>query len=137
MLSVIYVSVADPLIRDEDIAAILLASRRNNKRHALTGALIYNGHNFMQLLEGRADEVETCLATIGRDPRHFGMVTLIDEPIDQRHFQDWAMGFHDLDSPDMASVPGYSEFLNKELSSDEFKDAGRLKKLLMVFRKQM
>jgi hypothetical protein len=61
LLSVIYVSVADPLIRDEDIAAILLAARRNNRRDDLTGALIYNGHNFMQLLEGPAKKVEACL----------------------------------------------------------------------------
>lgn len=91
MLSVIYVSVADPLIRDEDIAAILLASRRNNKRHALTGALIYNGHNFMQLLEGPADEVETCLAAIGRDPRHSGMTEIRRRTVYDRDFAEWSM----------------------------------------------
>ncbi|MGN6689618.1 MAG: BLUF domain-containing protein, partial [Sphingopyxis sp.] len=47
MLSVIYVSVADPLVRDHDIAAILVFARRNNVRDVLTGALIYNGYNFM------------------------------------------------------------------------------------------
>ena len=74
MLSVTYVSVADPLISDEDIAAILVSARRNNARDELTGALVYNGHNFLQLLEGPDDQVEACLAVIRADPRHSGMV---------------------------------------------------------------
>ena len=78
MLSVIYVSVADPLIRDEDIAAILLAARRNNRRDDLTGALIYNGHNFMQLLEGPAKKIEACLDAIRRVMRGEIVITLDD-----------------------------------------------------------
>jgi hypothetical protein len=91
LLSVIYVSVADPLIRDQDIAAILLASRRNNARHGLTGALIYNGHNFMQLLEGPAKEVEICLEAIRRDPRHSGLTEVRRRPVYERDFAEWSM----------------------------------------------
>lgn len=91
MLSVIYVSVADPLIREEDIAAILLASRRNNARVGLTGALIYNGYNFMQLLEGPAGEVETCLDAIRADGRHSGMTEVRRRTVDARDFAEWSM----------------------------------------------
>lgn len=91
MLSVIYVSVADPLIRDEDMAAILLASRRNNARRRLTGALIYNGHNFMQLLEGPAEEVDVCLEAIRRDPRHSGMTEVRRRTVYDRDFAEWSM----------------------------------------------
>lgn len=91
MLSVIYVSVADPLIREEDIAAILLAARRNNQRDDLTGALIYNGHNFMQLLEGPAKKVEACLDAIRRDPRHSGMTEVRRRSVETRDFADWSM----------------------------------------------
>ena len=51
MRSIIYVSVADPLITPDDIADILGTARRNNARDALTGALIFNGHNFMPVDE--------------------------------------------------------------------------------------
>lgn len=91
MISVIYVSVADPLIREEDIAAILLSARRNNRRDGLTGALIYNGHNFMQLLEGPAREVDACLDTIRGDARHSGMVEVRRRAIDVREFAEWSM----------------------------------------------
>lgn len=91
LISVVYVSVADPLIREEDIAAILLSARRNNARDGLTGALIYNGHNFMQLLEGPAREVDACLDTIRSDARHSGMVEVRRRAIEVREFAEWSM----------------------------------------------
>ncbi len=103
MLSVIYISVADPLISAEDIDAILATARRNNARDALTGALIYNGHNFMQLLEGPADKVDACLSAIGADGRHSGMLEIRRRVVDRRAFDDWSMlyernfGGHDAD----------------------------------------
>ena len=91
MLSVTYVSVADPLINEEDIAAILVAARRNNMRDELTGALVYNGVNFLQLLEGPDDRVDACLAAIRADPRHSGMIEVRRRPIETRDFAEWAM----------------------------------------------
>lgn len=91
MLSVIYVSVADPLLSTTDIDAILVAARRNNARDELSGALIYNGHNFMQLLEGAAESVDTCLATIAGDARHSGMVEIRRRQIEVREFAGWSM----------------------------------------------
>ena len=91
MLSVTYVSVADPLIRDHDIAAILVSACRNNARDELTGALVYNGHNFLQLLEGPDKRLEACLATIRSDPRHSGMVEVRRRAVETRDFAEWAM----------------------------------------------
>lgn len=91
MLSVTYVSVADPLIGDDDIAAILVSACRNNARDQLTGALVYNGHNFLQLLEGPDEKVEACLAAIGRDPRHSGMIEVRRRAVETRDFGEWAM----------------------------------------------
>ncbi|RYD44692.1 MAG: BLUF domain-containing protein [Sphingomonadales bacterium] len=91
MLSVTYVSVADPLISDEDIAAILVSACRNNARDELTGALIYNGHNFLQLLEGPDEKVEACLAAIKTDSRHSGMTEVRRRAVETRDFGEWAM----------------------------------------------
>lgn len=91
MLSVIYVSVADPLLSQGDIDAILATARCNNARDALTGALIYNGHNFMQLLEGPADRLDACLAAIRTDARHSGMIEIRRRAIEKRDFAEWSM----------------------------------------------
>lgn len=112
MLSVIYVSVADPLIGEEDIAALVEQARRNNAREGLTGALIYNGHNFMQLLEGPADKVEACLAVICTDARHSGMTEVRRREIDTRDFALWSMLYtaefrgHDADLARLAAGTG-------------------------------
>ncbi|SEH13493.1 Sensors of blue-light using FAD [Sphingopyxis sp. YR583] len=91
MLSVTYVSVADPSISDEEIASILVSARRNNVRDELTGALVYNGHNFLQLLEGPDEKVEACLAVIRDDARHSGMIEVRRRTIEARDFGEWAM----------------------------------------------
>lgn len=91
LLSVTYVSVADPSISDEEIASILVSARRNNVRDELTGALVYNGHNFLQLLEGPDEKVEACLAVIRDDARHSGMIEVRRRTIEARDFGEWAM----------------------------------------------
>lgn len=91
MLSVTYVSVADPLISEEDIASILVSARNNNARDELTGALVYNGHNFLQLLEGPDEKVDACLAIIRNDPRHSGMTEVRRRAVETRDFGEWAM----------------------------------------------
>ncbi len=91
MLSIIYISVADPLIGEPDIAALLIQARRNNQRDGLTGALIFNGHNFLQLLEGPADKLDACLAAIRQDSRHSGMIEIRRREIDERAFADWSL----------------------------------------------
>lgn len=107
--SVIYVSVADPLMSREDIEAILDTARRNNARDALTGALIYNGHNFMQLLEGPLDKVDACLSAIREDRRHSGMVEIRRCIVERRDFADWSMLYeahftgHDADLARLAA----------------------------------
>ncbi|MBN8842440.1 MAG: BLUF domain-containing protein [Sphingomonadales bacterium] len=106
MLSVIYVSVADPLIRDEDIAAMLTSARRNNARDDLTGALIYNGNNFMQLLEGEASRVDKCLNAIRNDTRHSGMTEVRRRTIETRDFADWFMLYY-------PGFDGYDENLGR------------------------
>ena len=91
MLSVVYVSVADPTIGEDDVASIVDIARHNNARSALTGALIYNGNNFLQLLEGPDDAVEACLAAIRNDTRHSGMVEIRRRAIEKRDFAAWTM----------------------------------------------
>lgn len=96
MLSVVYVSVADPGLTPADIAALVGHAQVNNARDALTGALIYNGQNFMQLLEGPVARVEACLARIRADLRHNGMIEIRRRLIDEREFAAFSMLYSPL-----------------------------------------
>lgn len=92
----------------------------------------------MQLLEGDAEKVWAAHARIMKDPRHRGVMTILQEPIETRLFTDWSMAFGNLDDPAVASVDGISGFLDRSFTDEAFThDASRCLKLLRMFRQSM
>jgi len=86
----LYISTAPTLPREE-VDAILAASARNNPARGITGLLLFNGRNFLQLLEGDEGEVASLMDTITADPRHSGVSVLDRRGITERTCPDWAM----------------------------------------------
>jgi hypothetical protein len=86
----LYISTAPTLPREE-VEAILAASARNNPARGITGLLLFNGRNFLQLLEGEEREVAGLMETITADPRHAGVSVLDRRTIEARTCPDWAM----------------------------------------------
>lgn len=99
MKSVLYVSVADPGLGTDAIHDIVSHSQRRNGADGVSGILLYNGSNFLQLIEGEAAMIDACYARIQRDPRHNGIVTLRDMPIGEREFPEWAMRYCLVEQP--------------------------------------
>ena len=75
------------------IEAILAASRSNNGRVGVTGALMFNAGCFAQVLEGPMDAVEATFERIQQDERHGDVSLLAFGPADARAFESWSMGF--------------------------------------------
>jgi hypothetical protein len=118
--------------------ALLLQSREKNTRLGLTGMLLYKDGNFIQALEGPDDAVEALYRSIERDPRHHGVLRLTRQPIQDREFAAWSMGFQNLDEANLQQLPGFSTFMNEPLNSPMFKtDPTRVGKLLRMFREKM
>lgn len=86
----LYISTA-PTLRREEVDAILAASARNNPARGITGLLLFNGRNFLQLLEGEDTEVAGLMETITADQRHAGVSVLDRRAIAARACPDWAM----------------------------------------------
>lgn len=86
----LYISTAPSLSRRE-VESILESSARNNPTRGVTGLLLYNGRNFLQLLEGEEAELVELMLRIAHDPRHSGVSLLERRPIDSRACPDWAM----------------------------------------------
>ena len=84
----LYVSTAPDLRRDE-ISAIIASCESNNAEHGITGLLIYNGRNFLQLLEGAEKDLLWVMRRISGDVRHSGISVLEDTVIDERTCTDW------------------------------------------------
>ncbi len=138
MFHLIYVSSAAYLFSNDELRALLETCRENNSRQDITGLLLYKEGNFMQVLEGDEELVQGLHAKISRDPRHNGLLTLLQGAVAEREFPDWSMGFRDLDSPEIRALPGYNDFLNIPLTSGEFlANPSRAQTLLRVFKSRM
>ena len=138
MIHLVYVSSAVSQFTDEQLEALLAESRANNERVGITGMLLHKDGNFMQVLEGEEGTVMEVHGRIARDMRHRDLVTMIKEPISERKFPDWTMGFGNLDDPRVRALPGYSDFLDLPLTSAAFE--GKLPRslmLLMIFKQNM
>lgn len=90
MRRIVYVSTASGLSAAE-IAHILESAQRNNAEREITGFLLYNGRNFLQLIEGPQAALMSLMSTLARDPRHSGMLTMVDEAISERSCPSWTM----------------------------------------------
>ncbi len=84
---------------------ILERSRSNNSRDAITGALLFNLGCFAQVLEGPLSKVEAAFERIQQDDRHGEVSLLALDPITERSFPAWAMGYVG-GSPDQAKSFG-------------------------------
>ena len=141
MYFLIYLSIAVRPFSAEELVNCLKRWRASNERAALTGMLLYKEGNFLQVLEGEESAVRALFADrISHDPRHHKLTVLLEGPIQEREFSDWSMGFRNLSDDDgnaaaVADLPGYSEFMNTELSTAAFAaDPSRAQRLLRIFK---
>jgi hypothetical protein len=132
MFQFVYVSSAVLLFSDEDLKNLLEVSRRRNQECGVTGLLLYVRGNFIQLLEGRQEDVLATRARIEADKRHRGIVPLLEGWSEKREFPDWSMGFELVREEDRATLPGLSDFLERN-SDPSAQQSGALK-LLEFFR---
>ncbi len=88
---VFYVSRA--LLGPDEVQPLLTRARLNNQRLGLTGALLYSGGHFAQVLEGPGEVLAQVMDAIARDARHDQLRCLQQGDIAQRRLGDWDMAF--------------------------------------------
>lgn len=136
MRHIIYICSAATKPSEQDLVNLLDQARTRNKRHNVTGMLLYEEDTYMQVLEGSHSDVGDIFASIQRDKRVDRMITLVDEAIDERDFPDWHMGFKDLRGAKPDELEGYCDFFDKEICREFANEANTLAiDLLMSFSK--
>jgi hypothetical protein len=75
----------------ETLDRILQTSRANNVRDGITGALVINQHNFLQLLEGDRGAIGQCFMRIMQDDRHHDIQVIATGEAAHRLFVEWSM----------------------------------------------
>ena len=67
MICLVYISSAILGLSQKQILNIVKESKKNNERFDISGILLYNNGNFMQLIEGERAEVERLYEKIRHD----------------------------------------------------------------------
>ena len=91
MLRLLYFSKVTGQMSEDTLRAIVEASARRNAAQGITGALVFNGRNFCQVLEGEDAAVRALVARIRQDDRHSDFKIIDAKQVDRRHFPDWSM----------------------------------------------
>jgi len=93
--------------------------------------LLYLEGKFIQVLEGRENEVRKLYGKICNDPRHKRVITVVEGNSPSRVFIDWSMGFKKLSYAGFEDVTGFQDI------DSFFKDEERIENghLLLVLLK--
>ena len=94
----LYVSTADPDMRNDVLEHLLETAERRNAALNITGLLVFTGTHFMQLLEGPKDAVEAVFDMICQDRRHNAIARLIAEPVEERSCPNWSMALRVIET---------------------------------------
>jgi len=103
---IIYLSTGIKWFSEAELAEILTASNKNNRRDNITGLLLYNDGNFIQLLEGDEADVQHTFQRISTDQRHKSITPIASGKLKKRNFPEWAMGFRSIYANDIQQLEG-------------------------------
>lgn len=133
LIHCIYCSaVTDENLSKEALEDILEQSRVNNANSDITGMLLYESGAFFQVLEGEKDAVEALYQKIEQDERHRTVTKLIQEPIEERTFGEWSMGYPRVTKKELGEIEGLNDFFVQGNSFMQL-EQGRAKTLLKAF----
>ena len=90
---IVYVSTASPELEPEAVDALAAQAAELNAVAGITGLLCFNGRNFLQLIEGEGAALHALYERIERDPRHNGVVRIVDHERVERAFPDWSLHY--------------------------------------------
>ena len=133
LIHCIYASAGTEEFTPQDIVELLDKAKENNSKLDVTGMLLYEDGSFFQVLEGEYEAVSKLFKKIALDKRHEKIIKIIQEPIEERLFGDWTMGYSGISKNDLKDIEGLNDFFSSRQCYTEL-DSGRAKKLLAAFK---
>ncbi|WP_339708718.1 BLUF domain-containing protein [uncultured Kriegella sp.] len=102
MFELTYESQAIDKLTSVDIANILEEARSFNDGHDITGCLVFYNKKFIQILEGKRQEVQELYAKIKKDKRHGEVKLVSEDTIEERTFPKWGMAYYPISDENMS-----------------------------------
>ena len=105
LFQILYVSQLVPGTSFDAVIDIVARSRRANPAHGITGALLFDGEHFGQLLEGSEADIIALMHRIESDPRHRAITPLLCRPAAApRLMRVWRSGYCEAQQLDVFSA---------------------------------
>ena len=98
LYTLVYVSKSQKLLDLNGLNDLLGIVQQKNAKAGITGILLYDSGEFLQILEGEEATVLKSFDRIASDTRHDGVAIITQGPIAKRVFSDWKMGFAYVDA---------------------------------------
>lgn len=115
LFALMYSSHAIGTVEQATLDQILEQARSNNARLGITGILLFRQGRFFQYLEGPESDVRRLYDDISEDPRHERLRVLVQNPVGERRFSEWSMGYEPLRPAQEPTPPGFrSTFVDLE-----------------------
>lgn len=114
-----YTSIASGLLDQRALLDLLHEARGFNKIDKITGLLLHDQGQFLQVIEGPVDAIENLVHRLQRDSRHAQFEIHEDILAAKRLFPNWAMGLGELTDPTLACLPGFLSESDEQLQLDE------------------
>lgn len=105
----------------KDLIKIHKSSIKNNLDFDITGVLFYHNGNFLQVLEGRKEQLEQLMTTLENDPRHTCITRIVDIEVATRGFSGWNMDVFNLDDDaiiERKDLTAYEEIFSTQCTMD-------------------
>jgi hypothetical protein len=132
----VYTSVANKKMSDEDLKKLLVKIRAKNSLVNITGMLLYLDPFFLQVLEGEANMLDELFNIIKQDSRHHKVSLIYKKPLEERVFSNWTMGFNRVNAESLDTVEGFSDFWRRPTSEFFSGSPNVVENLLERFRNE-
>ncbi len=104
LIHVIYIGAASADLSEHDTVKFLNEARKANRRNDISGLMLYVGGYLMLLLEGETAKVDVASKEMLSDGRDMRMI--LREPIAEREFPEWIMGFETVEPLEASRLLG-------------------------------
>lgn len=86
-----YISNVSPFFKQDTLVEMCSGFADKNRKKGLGGALVFNGTNFGQVLEGEKSVVMELSERIKLDVRHTSYQIITAREVEDRYYKDWGM----------------------------------------------
>ena len=112
---------------------IMAKAEEKNKLQNITGLLVYFDGTFIQMLEGKKEDVLETFERIGDDDRHEQIIKLFFGDTDRRHFPNWKMALQVVDEATFSKIDSYESLDEGDRFLQELNDDHVGLKMLRYF----